>query len=133
MNNILASGFARYNAGNITNNISFENQSTIIGEFSGQNILDTSTLYRNFYNTFVGYKAGQNSINVVKNIFVGFEAGLNVYAGSNNIIIGKNEDYGNSMNIYDIVSVGNGNYTETASMSLGTSNINKGYQNKRLF
>jgi hypothetical protein len=129
MNNILATGFARYNAGNITNNISFENQSTIVGEFSGQNILDTATLFRNFYNTFVGYKAGQNSINVSKNIFVGFEAGLNVYAGSNNIIIGKNADNDKSLEIYDIISIGNANYTENNSISLGTSNINSGYQN----
>lgn len=128
-NNILANGESRFNAGGVTNNISFENQSTIIGENAGQNIVDTAATLRNFYNTFVGYKAGQFSINVFKNIFVGFEAGMNVTSGSNNIIIGRNYDGGNSLRLNNIISLGFDNTTPDRSVSIGTSNNILGFAN----
>jgi hypothetical protein len=128
-NNILANGESRFNAGGVTNNISFENQSTIVGENAGQNIVDPSATLRNFYNTFVGYKAGQFSINVFKNIFVGFEAGMNVTAGSENIIIGRNKDDGDSLRLNNIISLGFDNTTPDKSISIGTSNNIIGFAN----
>lgn len=134
MNNILANGLSRFNSSSVTNNISFDFQSAILGEYAGKdlkignNSLSSFELQRNFYNVFLGYKAGQNSINSIKNIFIGSETGINLN-GSNNIIIGKNIDIGLSEYSYNVISIGDDNRTSTYSITIGGGNKNIGFQN----
>lgn len=130
MNNILPSGFPRFNSGNLTNNITFDNQSTIIGEYAGKDLnLSINPILRNLNNTFIGLKAGQNSLDVGDTILIGRETGMNLYTGSNNIIIGRDNDEGFLMTMFDVISLGYMNKTADDSISLGSYNTSLGYQN----
>jgi len=131
MLSILATGQARYNTGSITNNINFDNQSTIIGENSGKDLKigeGVNIIQKNFNNTFVGYKAGQYSIASIENIFIGYQSG-SLLNGSNNIMIGKNSDNGILETSYDAISIGRLNKSDNNSVSIGSYNNNLGYFN----
>lgn len=127
MNNILSTGFSRYSSGTLTNNISFNNQSLFIGEYTGDAIKN-SDLIRNYNNTIIGFKAAQNSVNLLKNIIIGYEAYMNGN-GSNNIVIGKEYDNGIFLNLYDIILLGHQNSIQNYSVCVGSSNTTIGYQN----
>lgn len=134
MNNILATGESRIGGTGISLNFNFDNQSTILGENAGKDLKigsfsSTSTgLQRNFFNTFIGHKAGQNVLTSAENLYLGNEAGINTN-GSNNIILGRNKDSGLPEFSYNIVSVGNNNYTGNEGITLGTHNDNGAYEN----
>lgn len=133
MNNILATGYPRYNGGANTEYIKFDNQSTIIGESAGKNLyLYTDTLVGNYYNTYLGYNAGLNSIQSFGNVYIGYQAGMNIENGSNNIVLGHENNDGFTVSAYDIISIGIDNTTSTNSISIGTSNVNSGYNNVML-
>ncbi len=130
MLSILATGQARYNNSGLTNNLNFDNQSTIVGENAGKDlkIVSDTNIQKNFYNTFLGYQAGRFSIISSENIYIGFEAGIYLN-GSNNIMIGKNYENGISDLSYNAISIGRLNKTFNNSVSIGTSNINTGITN----
>jgi len=130
MNNILPSGLTRFNTAGVTNNINFDNQSTIIGEFAGEDLkLDADALYRNIDNTILGYKAGQYSINLAQSTFIGSEAGLYIGTGSNNLIIGRDHNYGFPIISYDVISVGFYNKSFANAVTIGFNNENIGFNN----
>ncbi len=130
MNNILPSGFPRFNSGNLVNNITFDNQSTIIGEYAGKDLnLSINPNLRNLNNTFIGLRAGQNSLDVGDTILIGRETGMNLYTGSNNIMIGRDNDQGFLSTMFDVISLGYMNNTADDSISLGSYNTSLGYQN----
>jgi hypothetical protein len=130
MNNILPSGLTRFNTAGVTNNINFDNQSTIIGEFAGEDLkLDTDGLYRNIDNTMLGYKAGQYSINLAQSTFIGSEAGIYIGTGSNNLIIGRDHNYGFPIISYDVISVGYYNKSFANAVTIGFDNENIGPKN----
>jgi hypothetical protein len=126
MDTILPSGLPRYNVANITDNIKFENQSVIIGEFAGKDI-KTNPTATNYFNTFIGYKAGQNSVSMGDTILLGSEAGMNVYRGSNLIVLGREETDGTLVEAFNMLSVGFFNKTLTNSISVGSYNKTNGY------
>lgn len=129
-NNILASGVPRFNGGGNSEYLSFEYNSVIIGENSGKSLnLSASTIIRNYYNTFLGYGAGKNSSTTLRNTFLGFDAGTNVQSGSNNILLGKNYTNQQLIKLYDAIAVGLENNPGNASVLIGTSNMDYGYQN----
>jgi hypothetical protein len=127
MNSILPSGLPRYNTANLTDNIKFENQSVIIGEYAGRDIKQAADISKNYFNTFVGYRAGQNSVSVGDTIFLGAQAGMNLYNGSNTIILGREADNGSFVSAYNMLSLGYFNKTETNSISVGSYNTTNGY------
>jgi hypothetical protein len=127
MNSILPSGLPRYNSANLTDNIKFDNQSVIIGENAGKDVKQQAALSKNYFNTFLGYSAGQNSAKASDTIFVGAQSGMNLYSGSNNIIIGRERDDGTFISVYDILSLGLFNQTLNNSISVGSYNQTNGY------
>lgn len=130
MNNILATGYSRYTGGVNTEYIKFDNQSTVIGESAGKSLyLYTDTLVGNYYNTFLGFNAGKNSIQSFGNVYIGYQAGMNIENGTNNIVLGHEYDNGYTISTNDIISIGMDNITSTNSMSIGSSNFNSGYNN----
>lgn len=134
MNNILSTGESRSGTGGISVNFSFENQSTILGENAGKDLkigaFASSTLQRNFLNTFLGFKVGQNVLSSVNNVYIGNKTGIDLN-GSNNIILGTTrENEGSARKFaYDILSIGNNNHTELGGMTFGTSNDNNASEN----
>lgn len=129
-NNILASGVARFSAGNNAQYLSFEYNSVIVGENSGKSInLSTESIVRNYYNTFIGYNSGRNSAVTLENTFIGFEAGTNIQYGSNNILIGKNYNNQQLIRLYDAISLGTNNRPGNGSIVCGTSNLDYGNNN----
>jgi hypothetical protein len=127
MNSILASGLPRYNTANLTDNIKFDNQSVIIGEFAGRDIKQQADVSTNYFNTFLGYSAGQNSVKASDTIFIGAQTGMNLYSGSNNIMIGREQDDGTFTSVYDMLSIGLFNKTLNNSISVGSYNQANGY------
>lgn len=123
MNNVLASGYARFNNTNNTY-ISLEGyDSTIIGKFAGTNLVGNSQ----YYNTFLGNRAGEFSKNTLESIFVGWKSGANIVSGSNNIVLGRNENIGNVENINNILSIGFDNKIKNNnSIVIGKYNVNSG-------
>lgn len=126
MNSILPSGVPRYNTGNLANNIKFDSQSVVIGEYAGKDLVLGE---QNFYNTLLGYRAGQNSVDIVDNIFIGAETGINIYSGSNNILIGRESTDGMLGASYNALSLGYFNKLSTNSIFIGSYNESIGFQN----
>jgi len=126
MNNILSTGFARYNSGGIQVYINLEDyESTIIGKYAGESLLGT----KRFRNVFIGYKTGQFSVDPIENILIGWEAGKNIRTGSNNIILGRNTDFGTINNVNNVIAVGFENLINNAidnTIMIGRSNSNYG-------
>lgn len=129
MNNILPSGLPRFNSATITNNLSFNSQSVIIGEYAGKNLPLGNLLYKNFFNTFVGYKAGQNTLDSKDTIFIGNEAGLNIRNTSNSIIIGHDDNAIIDATIIDSVAIGYNRETGTQTITIGYAQHNSGINN----
>lgn len=129
MNNILPSGLPRFNSASVTNNINFNDQSVIIGEYAGKDLVLGSILYPNYFNTFIGYKAGQSSLNVRDSIFVGKEAGINVLTGSNNIILGHDENNILNNTINNTIALGFNTKTDTNTITIGYGQTNSGFHN----
>lgn len=128
MNNILASGFARYNAGSLNTYINLEDyESTIIGKYAGDALIGNSR-YRN---VFLGYKSGQLSTNTLENIFIGWESGINVKSGSNNILLGRENEFETNIieNLNNTISIGFLNKLKDESIIIGNENINNGIYN----
>lgn len=131
MNNILATGESRFSLGNISLNFNFDNESTIIGEFAGKDLKIGSFssteigLQRNFFNTFIGHKAGQNVLTSVNNVYIGNETGINTN-GSNNIVLGTNSNKGVQEFVFNSISIGKGNTIATDGMIFGNANKNDG-------
>lgn len=133
-NIILADGTSRFGVSSITDNLQFDYESTIIGEYAGYN-MRSSTSFANYGNTFVGYKSGTNASMSQNNTFIGHESAINFDKGENNIIVGKelanklsNGSY-RLISTYDIVSIGINNKTTDNSISIGHANINNGTLN----
>ena len=134
MNNILPSGKARIGQNEFDDKLSFELRSTIAGEHAGL-VLNSpaDALFRNYFNTFVGYQSGRNSVYSKNSTFIGYNAGNDISIGSNNIYLG-NEFYDEDENVfrktrYDVLSIGINNKTNTNSITVGTQNRNLGYKN----
>lgn len=127
MDTILPNGLPRYNVANITDNIKFENQSVIIGENAGKDIKLNPSVTNNYFNTFVGYKAGQNSVSMGDTILMGAEAGMNIYRGSNLIVLGREQTDGSLVEVFNMLSLGFFNTTLTNSISVGSYNSTNGY------
>jgi hypothetical protein len=131
-NNILATGVARFSAGNNAQYLSFEYNSVIVGENSGKSInLSSDSIVRNYYNTFVGYGSGRNSAATLENTFIGYDAGTNIQYGSNNILVGRNYNNQKLTRLYDAIGVGINNKPGNSSIIFGTSNLD--YGNKNIF
>jgi hypothetical protein len=129
MNNILPSGLPRFNSATITNNLSFNSQSVIIGEYAGKNLPLGNLLYKNFFNTFVGYKAGQNTLNSKDTILIGNEAGLNIRNTSNSIIIGHDDNAIIDATIIDSIAIGYNREAGTQTITIGYAQNNLGINN----
>lgn len=133
-NTILADGTSRFGVSSITDNLQFDYESTIIGEYAGYNI-GSSTSFTNYGNTFLGYKSGTNATVSQYNTFIGHESAINIDKGENNIIIGR--ELANKLSsgayklvsTYDIISIGIDNKTNDNSISIGKRNINNGTHN----
>jgi hypothetical protein len=134
MNNILPSGKARIGQNEFDDKLSFEFRSTIAGENAGLSLNSPSdALFQNYFNTFVGYQSGRNSVYSKNSTFIGYNAGNDISIGSNNIYLG-NEFYDEDENVfrktrYDVLSIGINNKTNTNSITVGTQNRNLGYKN----
>lgn len=126
MNNILATGYARYNSSYQTYISLIENDSTIIGLNAGINLLLEKETSRN---VFLGTNTGQYSSTPYENIFIGYDAGKYILKGDNNIIIGREIDTGTINNIANILSLGFFNKTLDNSITIGDNNCNIGYLN----
>jgi hypothetical protein len=129
MNNILPSGLPRFNSASIINNLSFSSQSVIVGEYAGKNLPVGNLLYQNFFNTYVGYKAGQNTLNAKDTIYIGKEAGLNVRNSSNTIIIGRDDNEIIDATIIDSIAIGYNREVGTQTITIGYSQHNFGINN----
>ena len=130
MNGILATGFARFD--NTGNNVylSFDYNSTVVGENSGKSLfLFTEALNRNYFNTFYGYRSGQYSSIATNNIFIGYDAGRYVQICSNNILIGANYSDNSFKTLYDVLAIGYNNNPSYNSIYIGNSNSDSGYNN----
>jgi hypothetical protein len=130
MNNVLASGYSRYNNTNNTY-INLEGyESTIIGKFAGTNLIGNTQ----YYNSFIGYKAGEFSTSTLENIFIGWKAGANIITGSNNIVLGRQDKTNiNIENINNIISLGFDNIIrENNAITIGMNNSNSGENSANL-
>lgn len=134
MNNILPSGKARIGQNEFSDKLSFEFRSIVAGENAGLALNSPSdALFRNYFNTFVGYQAGRNSVYAKNSTFIGYNAGNDIAIGSNNIFLGN--EFHDEDNIefrkerYDVLSIGINNNTNTNSITVGSQNRNLGYKN----
>jgi len=127
-NNILASGFPRYNFANLLENLKFGNESLAIGKNAGKNLNFTS-VDKNSFNTILGTQAGYNSLSIANTILVGHKAGTNLYSGSNNIIIGGEDDKGKYEYLNETISLGILNKLNNNSIAVGSYNFNDGLLN----
>jgi len=130
MNGILATGFARFDTSGNNTYLSFDYNSTVVGENSGKSLfLFTDALNRNYYNTFLGYKSGENTSLATNNIFIGAESGTYVQSASNNILIGKNYNDNTLKALYDVIAIGQNNNPGFNSIIVGNTNFDTGYDN----
>ena len=134
MNNILPSGKARSGQSEFDDKISFDLRSTITGEYAGMSLNSPSdAFFRNYFNTFIGYQSGRNSVYANNSTFIGYNAGNDISIGSNNIYLGSefyDEDFIEFRKTrYDVLSIGLNNNTYTNSITIGAQNRNLGYKN----
>lgn len=79
-----------------------------------------------FNNVFIGKRAGYLAKYSSDCVYIGFNAGKNIANGNSNIIIGYDSI---EKDINNVISIGNNNYTDDSSISIGYNNQNIGLNN----